>query len=325
MAIPYFKKETIEYSARLEKALGESCTFPLSSGKIPHKEFGKDRLLCGLADDLYHKVETLSHAQRWAIQYSNDPMAITTKRFCCIDIDCHDDKDATPYFYYLIEHKPEIFDGMYIEKSVKGGFHIVGFQNKYMKAKHRQYDYLVRINGKLLGIEIKIGRHYFLSYPSKGYTPLNKTLVEMLEAGELKEMSNHWNVDCGEIKRSAKMASLKPKMYDTSGFGDIKANSPEGYAEFLAEQWVLSYAKNEFGGRHYGAGMLAHQLYISGYSIELITESVKKYWSMMDREPRKGEIEEAIEEAPELVEFVKHENDWIMAKYISNKNKIVVH
>ncbi len=312
--IPTFSPEKYNFAAKLESLLGVQCTFPLAAQKVPLGEFGEKQT----GVKLYNNVAVWPIARRWAYQYWNNPLAINCTKLACIDIDWHDTNNATPYYEYLVKEHPEFLEGLYIERSKNGGYHLVGFQNSYMRNYGKEYNYMVMINGKKHNIEIKIGKErYFLSYPSAGYTPIGKTLVEMLENNELKEISDHWNTNCSQIKKNVKNSYYRPTLCVADSLGDVKADSPEGYEQFLADTWLNCYTG--WTGRHYAAGMLAKQLFASGCSAETIKNSVTRFWSFMDREPRKGEIEEALKDASDLSEFEKHSNDFILSKWIKQK------
>jgi hypothetical protein len=292
-----------DYAFRLEQLIGP-CTFPLGEGKkpIPGYRFSK-----------MFQSKVPIHI-RWAEMNRNNPMAVTLGKLCCIDFDWHGDHNTVPYFEWLIDNKPEVLDGLYIEGSKNGGIHAVGWQNEYMKTKSRQYDYDVLISGKWLNVEIKIGENrYFATYPTPGYTPITNTLVEMIQSGELKEVHSHWNKDCRDIRRTNKTRCKKVKPNRDANYGDITPASDDEYKQFFINSWVKSYATGK--GRHYGAGMLAKQLCASGCDLDLIRTAVTDYWSLMDRAPRKGEIDEAINGASVLGSFEKHSNEWIMDRY----------
>lgn len=287
-----------EYACRLEGLIG-ACTFPLSADKIPLTGYSWPEIIAKVPVDI-----------RWAGYYDN-PIAIVTNRLCCIDFDDHADTNTVPYYQSLCLHKPDALKGLYIERSKNGGIHAVGYQNEYMQAKGKQYNYMTRIDGRRMGVEVKIGVHYFCSYPTPGYMPIGKTLVEMIETGQLSKVSDHWNVDANQEKKTIREQWRRTRRDNEDG--DVSGVQDPGYEDFLAEQWSDKYQGST--GRHNGAGMLAKQLYASGCSRTTIKHALDRYWDKMTRKPRRGELEEAVEGASNLAGFEKSPNGWILSRW----------
>jgi hypothetical protein len=296
-----------DYVARLERVLGPS-TFPLAEDKVPMAGYSWPEVVAKVPLEI-----------RWGKIYKDRPAALVTSKLCCLDFDWHDDKNTVPYYDHLLEHEPRALAGLYVERSKHNGVHAVGWQNPWMQARAKQYMYPVIISGKKLEVEVKIGPHYFVTYPTPGYTPISDTLADMLEAGTLATMQEHWNVDVAAEKREIKERLSRPRLRaHGEATGDVDQVNEQGYEEFLAEQWLDKYRGGT--GRHNGAGMLAKQLSASGCSKTMVKNIIEKYWRRIKtREPRKGEIEEAVDGCDDIAGFTKTGNGWILTRWKKSK------